>query len=110
MKIPFRLPSLNEYINICRSNKYAAAKHKKEVEDAIGYFLKGRYDGSVKVRFIWYEPNRRRDVDNVAFAKKYILDAMQKRGVLKNDNQVVGFTDCFVYGQGEGVEIEILEV
>jgi Holliday junction resolvase RusA-like endonuclease len=34
---------------------------------------------------------------------------MQKKGVLRNDKQVIGFTDRFVYGQGEGVEIEILE-
>lgn len=110
MKIPFKLPSLNEYINICRRNRYEAAKHKQDIENQIGYFLHGHYDGDVIINFVWYEPNRKRDVDNVAFAKKYILDAMQKKGILNNDKQVKWFSDRFIYDQGEGVEIEILEV
>jgi Holliday junction resolvase RusA-like endonuclease len=109
MRIPFRLPSLNEYVDICRRDKYGANAHKQEIENDISYFIHGRHDGPVTIQFTWYEPNRRRDVDNVAFAKKYILDAMQKKGVLKNDRQVVGFTDSFVYGQGEGVNVVITD-
>ena len=32
VEIPFRLPSLNQYINECRRNRYAGAKMKKDVE------------------------------------------------------------------------------
>ena len=63
----------------------------------------------VHITFVWHEPNKRRDKDNVAFAKKFILDALQKAGRLKNDNNkyVKGFTDKFVYDGTEGVEVHI---
>ena len=35
IEIPFRLPSLNQYINECRRNKYAGANMKKNVEKDI---------------------------------------------------------------------------
>ena len=59
-----------------------------------------------------YEQTKRRDKDNVAFAKKFILDALQKSGVLKNDNNkyILGFQDEFVYRQGDKVVVEIWEV
>ena len=37
IEIPEKLPSLNEYINACRSNRYAGAKMKREVEDTISW-------------------------------------------------------------------------
>ena len=63
----------------------------------------------VHVTFVWLEPNHRRDKDNVAFAKKFILDALQKKGVLPNDNNkwISGFTDEFIYGKGEGVIVTL---
>ena len=113
VEIPFRLPSLNEYINVCRSNKFAAAKHKSEIENKIIWFLKRlpKCENPVFVKFVWYEQTKKRDKDNVAFAKKYILDAMQKCGVLKNDNNnfIVGFSDYFVYGNGDKVSITLTE-
>ena len=33
IEIPFRLPSLNQYINECRKNRYAGASMKKNVEN-----------------------------------------------------------------------------
>ena len=41
-----------------------------------------------KIVFRWIEPNRRRDKDNVAFAKKFILDSLQEVGIIKNDGWV----------------------
>ena len=38
-EIPLKLPSLNEYINECRKNKYAGGKIKKEVENDISIFI-----------------------------------------------------------------------
>lgn len=113
-KIPFRLPSYNEFQNENRKNRYAGAKMKKQVESAIILILntqKFRISSPVHISFVWHEPNAKRDKDNVAFAKKFILDALQKAGKLENDNNkfVQGFTDRFVYGSDEGVEVEIVE-
>lgn len=108
-KIPIRLMGLNEYVNLCRLNKFEAASRKKELESAIMMFLHGTVTEPVHITFLWLEPNRRRDKNNVVFAKKFILDAMQKKGVLPNDNNnwVSGFTDEFVYGKGEGVVVTL---
>ena len=58
------------------------------------------------------EEIRRRDPDNVRFGVKFILDALQKCGKLKNDNSsyIAGFQDAYEYGKGQGVMIEIEEV
>lgn len=108
-KIPFRLMGLNEYINLNRICKFEASSTKKELEEKIAFFLRGKVTEPVHITFVWFEPNRRRDKDNVAFGKKFILDALQKKGVLPNDNNkwVSGFTDEFVYGQGEGVIVTL---
>lgn len=113
-KIPMKLPSLNEYINICRSNPYKASKFKKSIEDDIGIFIARlpEFQNPVKIRFNWVEGNKRRDLDNVAFAKKFILDAMVKHGKLKDDNRkcVTAFTDTFDYSNKTCVILEIEEV
>lgn len=108
-EIPFRLPGLNEYIRVCRENKFKASGWKRNVESSIFPFLKGKVTEPSHVTFVWKEPTRRRDKDNVAFAKKFILDALQKKGVLPNDNNrwITGFTDEFVYGEGEGVIVTL---
>lgn len=41
----------------------------------------------VEIFIIFYEPNRRRDVDNVYSAQKYILDGLVRAGVLQGDGQ-----------------------
>ena len=100
IEIPFGLPSLNDYIRECKKNRYAGAKHKKEVQDDIAYFLKKLpiFRNPIKLHCIWVENKKPRDFDNVCFAKKYILDSMVKLGKLQDDNRnnVVGFTDEFV--------------
>lgn len=109
-----KLPSLNEYIEAERTNRHIAAKIKRETDQLICWQIKQMkpIKSKIRIRFIWHEETKRRDPDNVAFAKKFILDAMQKTGKLKNDNPawIAGFTDDFVYGNGQGVLLEITEV
>ena len=109
-----KLPSLNEYIEAERTNRHIAAKIKRETDQLICWQI-GRMKpitSKICIRFIWYEETKRRDPDNVCFAKKFILDAMQKCKKLKNDNPawIAGFQDDFVYGRGQGVVLEIMEV
>lgn len=102
-EIDMRLPSLNEYINVCRANRFQASKFKHNVESEIGLYIARlpRFHHPVKVHFHWIEPNKRRDLDNIAFAKKFILDALVECGKLKDDNRrfVTGFTDTFEYAK-----------
>lgn len=114
VEIPFKLPSLNEYVNVCRANRYKSARYKKDLEDDIMAFLGKlpRFETPVRIHFHWIEGNRRRDLDNICFAKKFILDALVKAGKLKDDNRkvVTAFTDTFEYGTDTKVLIDIKEV
>lgn len=109
-----KLPSLNDYINSCRGNRYAGANMKKEVEADIGWYINQlpKFNKPIKINFTWVEKNKKRDLDNVCFAKKFILDALQKSGKLENDNRrwVTGFTDSFELGEDYKVILEIEEV
>lgn len=118
LTIPGTLPGLNEYINACRRNRYSAAKLKSESEQVIGILiggqLAGRQFGRVQIAFKWYEPNKRRDLDNVsAMGRKLILDTLQTLGALPGDGwkHVAGFSDEFyVDKQNARVEVIIREV
>lgn len=113
-EIKMKLPSLNEYINICRTNPFKASKFKKGLEEDIGIFISSlpRFEHPIKIHFHWVEGSKRRDLDNVCYAKKHILDAMVKAGKLKDDNRkcVTGFVDTFEYGKETKVILEIEEV
>lgn len=114
VEIPLKLPSLNEYINVCRTNKFKAARFKAELEGEIGLFLGRlpRFEKPIKIHFIWIEENRRRDYDNICFAKKFILDALVKKGKLKDDNRnfVSGFSDSFEIGEKTKIILYIEEI
>lgn len=114
IEIPMKLPSLNEYINACRTNYHVGNNMKKGVQSDISYFINSLpcFEKPVKIHFIWVEANKKRDLDNICFAKKFILDALQECKKLKNDNRkwVTGFIDSFEYGKEYKVILEIEEV
>ena len=97
-----KLPSLNEYTSACRGSKYTGAEFKKNIENVIGwYIIKAKLpkvEKAVTIHFEWHEKTKRRDADNIAFAKKFILDALVRQGVLIDDSRryVTGFTDTIV--------------
>lgn len=115
LMIPGRLPGLNEYIKAERGNRQAAAKLKRETEVLIGWCIRQQLRGvsfgkPVVMRYRWIEPNRMRDKDNVAFARKFVQDALVKAGVLHGDGWtwIEGFTDEFsVDANSPRVEVEI---
>lgn len=93
--IPSRLCSLNDYIGACRANKYRGAALKKEQERICAAGIKiAKTKGFLRpvtvksiVRIDWHCKDKRRDVDNIQSAQKYILDAMQQCGIIPNDNR-----------------------
>ena len=107
-----KFPTANEYIDACRRNRYQAAKMKRDAESLVIVQAKwlNPIKSRVRVRLTWYEPNRMRAPDNVRFGIKFILDALQRCGKLKNDNSryIAGFEDRFVYGEGCGVLVEVI--
>lgn len=114
-----RLPSLNDYINACRSHWSKGAALKRETEDAIIWHIisaksKGTLypvSGPVAIAFEWHESDKRRDLDNIISAKKYILDAMQRAGIIANDNRknVVSLADTLIDDNADFVRVTIRE-
>lgn len=99
-----RLDGLNAYTKECRANRYAGARLKKNNEQLVKCAAQPlipslTFDGKKKVHLYidWYEKDKRRDLDNVAFAKKFIQDALVDMGVLAGDGwkYIEGFTDRF---------------
>ena len=111
IEIPFKLPGLNQYIKACNSSRYKGAELKRETENDIGYFINKlpEFEKPIKIKFTWVEENGNRDLDNICFAKKFILDALVKTGKLKDDNRnyVTGFVDEFKYDKEAKVILEI---
>lgn len=73
---------------------------------------KTRFQGSAVMDYAWREPNRRRDKDNIAFAKKFVQDALVHAGFLKGDGWAYagGFSGRFGVDPGNPrVEVEIRE-
>lgn len=71
------------------------------------------YTKKVFIVFVWYEPNKNRDPDNIAFAKKFILDALVRKRILKGDSQkyIQGFHDVIQVDKDDPrVEVIIREV
>lgn len=116
-EIDKRLMGLNEYTKYNRTNKYAGAGAKKKEQQYIIWCIKEQL-GNLKIErpvvgnFTWIEENKRRDLDNICFAKKFILDALVQAGVLKDDNRriVTNFRDNFEYAKESKVVVELEEL
>lgn len=116
-EIPMRLMGLNEFIRANRSNKYLGAKCKKQEQEFIKIYIRQQL-GNIKIekpvqgKFIWIEENKKRDLDNICFAKKFILDSLVELGTLKDDNRkmVCGFKDDFGYADESKVIVELEEM
>lgn len=110
-----RLPSLNEYISKLNGNRYMANYFKQAVERDLVWTIKASpmkpIDKPCIVYVVYHEPDRRRDVDNIYSANKFILDALRKAGIIKNDSQkyVKDVIDTYITDGQSMVEI-IVEV
>ena len=85
-----RFPTLNEYIDCERGSTIAAAAMKKKCTEQVRVQCIEQgippVASKVDLLFEWHSSTRH-DPDNVAFAKKFILDGLQLASVLENDNR-----------------------
>lgn len=112
-----RLPSLNDYLNKCKHNRHIAAKFKMIIDRQIYCEIKNqlqdlKIEKPVIIHVTWIEENKRRDVDNVYSAIKYIQDALVKAEVLKNDNKkhVIDVKNEIYYAEQSCVIVELEEI
>lgn len=113
-KVHNRFPTLNEYIDCERGSTIAAAAMKKKCTEQVKEQCLSQQIESVKGKvdllFEWHSSTRH-DPDNVAFAKKFILDGLQAAGVLENDNRkfIGSMADEIVNDDDDFVIVHITE-
>lgn len=112
-----RLPSLNDYIHKINRNRYAGNKFKQDIQNEIAWEIKAQLYGlkikkPVIIYITWIEENKRRDVDNIYSAVKYIQDALVQMQVIKNDSKkyVVDVKHNIEYSKESKVIVELAEV
>lgn len=116
--IPGRLDGHNEYTNANRTNRYGGASMKRKNQDmCVAAILEGlqgwKTTKQIDVKVVWYEPNGRRDLDNIGAGIKFILDALVECGVIPDDSQKYVRSRCdFVCVDRDNprIEVEISEV
>ena len=115
--VPGPLPGMNDIIAAAKGARgtgrvYSALKKRwNELVAALARAHQAPgFAGPVMIRFQWQEARRNRDPDNVAAAKKFVLDGLVAAGVLEGDGwrHVAGFTDSWAIGR-PGVEVTITE-
>lgn len=94
------LTDLNKFIETERRNRYDGARLKKENTDFVMWKTKGLEQIThypLHIHITWYTKNLKVDPDNIAFAKKFILDGLVNNGILKDDSRkyISGFADDY---------------
>lgn len=115
LTIPGRLIGLNQYVDYERASKYSGAKVKKEMQNLIRWYIRRdlrglHFSGPVVMAYKWIEKAKTRDKDNIAFAKKFIQDALVCEGVLDNDgwDDIESFMDEFAIDKNKArVEVRM---
>lgn len=102
--IPGPLPGLNEILKLAnkRIKKWNAYDDlKRQWGRIISLYIREArlvpVEGPAFFTFVWCEAHRRRDLDNIAVARKFIFDALVEAQILKNDGwaHVLGWQDAF---------------
>jgi Holliday junction resolvase RusA-like endonuclease len=111
-----RFPGLNKYTRANRGSTGWGSSVKKKWTNIVAWACKEQEleeaEEPIDIKFVWYEKNRRRDPDNFAFAKKFVLDGLEKAGVIKNDGwkNIKSFSDQWKVDKNEPkVEVFINE-
>lgn len=100
--VPGRFAGLNEFIDANRRKRgrWSAgnAMKQKDQKRIIQYLPDVKLKKPVYIEYVYYEPNSRRDKDNVSgYFHKIFQDACVQAGVLQNDGwkNIIGFADEF---------------
>ena len=94
-----KLSGANEVISAINRDRYAGSRLKAQETRrcALRAILCSvpKFTKPVNVHFKWFEPNKRRDLDNIRYGAKFILDGLRECGKLPNDGWawVVGMSD-----------------
>ena len=114
-----RFPGINDFIAAQNKSLYKGNVMKQECQKIAmvyirKYLKQTRIKRPVIINYLFVEPNRKRDKDNIAgFAHKVIQDALVQTRVLENDGweNIISFSDSFAVDKNKPrIEVEIVEV
>ena len=117
--IPGELPGLNEIIDMAKQ-KWSYKDMKETETERVSWEMIRQgaktispFKKPIEAKITWYCPNKRKDKDNVMAGCKFIFDALQVVGLIKNDgwNQIAGIVPEFeVDPENPRIEVVIEEV
>lgn len=99
-EIPGRFCSLNDFLDMSYHERNdAKARYDNLVAMSAKVARIKPYRNRIRYHVLWVEQNHRRDLDNVAFGKKFVQDGLIKAGIIRNDtsHEIAGFSDDFAY-------------
>lgn len=91
---------------------------KKQDQESVEWCIRSQLRGirikkPVTMTYKWFEPNRKRDLDNISsYGRKVIQDALVACRVLENDGwrNITGFSDEFYVDKKQPrIEVVIIE-
>ena len=96
------LTDLNKFIQSLKTNRWKGQSVKNDETERVAWDckiqnIKPVLDYPIKIKYCWYSKDKRMDIDNVAFAKKFINDGLKMAGVIIDDSRkfIAGFSDDF---------------
>lgn len=112
-----RLPGMNDFIGAMNANRWKGAELKRKETKRCAMAVKGLTPirKPVMLSIAWFEPNARRDIDNVAAGgTKVLLDGLVMAGILPSDGRkwVRGISHQFpeICPSNPRVEVTIQEI
>ena len=121
--MPQLFPSMNEYSRLC-AQTWGTPGHR----NTAGNTLKAKIETTVRLHIrmnnlkpmasaffflTYYESSRLRNKDNIAAcAKKFLFDALQHQGILRNDGwkEIAGWHERFIVTPGTpGLHVEMYD-
>lgn len=116
LNIQGTMPGLNDYSDAERKHRQIAAAMKRDETARVAWAAKTQlpvFTRMIRLTIVYREKNRKRDKDNIAFAKKFILDGLVVAGRIPNDTWawIDGWAEEFVVDAADpGITVIINEV
>lgn len=86
-----RLPGLNEIIKEALTNRYGYGDFKRQATATCKTYMDlckvPKFKGPISIHIKWFEPNRKRDLDNIFSGQKFLIDSLVVSGRIPNDTQ-----------------------
>lgn len=114
IELPFLPPTLNEIVDTARSDKYAAAKQKREWTNEVANVCGGchQFKGQVSIDYLWRVKNTKRDPNNISAGTKFIDDGLVTAKIITDDSLevIVSVSHRYEKADEDSVTITITEI